>query len=716
MSSTTQLTKARSALKQYFGYDSFRPGQEQIIQAIFDKRDVLVLMPTGGGKSICFQIPALTMEGMTVVVSPLISLMKDQVEGLKANGITAAFLNSSQGSAEQREIEEEIFNGHIKLLYVSPEKMLSPNFLPILRQANVNLFAIDEAHCISSWGHDFRPEYTQMKFLKKTFPDISVVALTATADKITRRDITAQLGLENPFVHVASFDRTNLSLTVKPGQKRYEQIAKFIRERRNTSGIIYCLSRKGCESLARKLSGAGFRADYYHAGMTARERDSVQTDFINDKIPIVCATIAFGMGIDKSNVRWVIHYNMPKNLEGYYQEIGRAGRDGAKADTLLFYSYSDVITLRDILERNVSSQEDIQLAKLNRMQQYAEALICRRKILLNYFSENLEEDCGNCDICKNPPKLFDGTIIAQKALSAVARTQERVGINLLIDILRGSRRREVLERGYDKIKTYGLGADISSADWQYLIQQMINIGLLEIAYDQHHVLRLTPEANRVLFGKKKIQLARMAEVKERRELSKKEVHKDKKRLRAKNDLFGVLRQLRKDLARKKGIPPYIVFSDASLQEMAAELPVTEADFRAISGVGDVKLQQYGPIFMRAIARYVSEQKGQKKSATGIPDSEHPTFQLHKRGLPVIEIAMLQKITPEEVYTQLAQLYARGQKVDLKRFISKDELRQLLELMETLPDPIKKRDVIAALDNGMSEEKVDFAMAYVERNG
>lgn len=710
----SNLDNARTALKQYFGYDRFRPRQEEIIQAIFDKKDVLVLMPTGGGKSMCFQIPAITMPGMAVVVSPLISLMKDQVESLRANGVDAAFLNSSQVGSEQAVIEDDVVNGRIKLLYVSPEKMLSPNFLPLLRQANINLFAVDEAHCISAWGHDFRPEYTQMSFLKKTFPTIPMVALTATADKLTRKDIATQLGMVEPEVFIASFDRPNLSLTVKPGQKRYDQIFRFIRQRPKTSGIIYCLSRKGCETLARKLSEKGFKAEYYHAGMTDRERNKVQEDFINDKIPIVCATIAFGMGIDKSNVRWVIHYNLPKNLEGYYQEIGRAGRDGAKADTLLFYSYNDVTTLRDIIERNVSEQENIQLAKLERMKQYAEALICRRKILLNYFSETLEADCGNCDICNNPPQMFDGTVIAQKALSAVARTQERVGINMLIDILRGSKRKEIFQRGYDQIKTYGVGADISGGDWQYLIQQMINIGLLEVAYDYYNVLRLTPEAKKVLFGKKKIQLARMAEVKERREKSKKEVTKIQKRQRARNDLFGVLRQLRKDLARKAGIPPYIVFSDASLEEMAAEKPMTEIDFRAISGVGDVKMEKYGDIFMRAITKFVQQESGQSKP--DLAPEEESTIQLHKRGLPVIEIAMLKNITPEEVYLQLAKLYALGQAVDLKRYISKAELRTILEIMERLPEPIKKEAILRELNGKMSGEKVDFAMAYVERQG
>ena len=469
-----EVLSAKNALKKYFGYDTFRPMQEEIIQTIYEKKDALVLMPTGGGKSICYQIPAITQEGVCIVVSPLISLMKDQVESLKASGVKAAFLNSSLTTAEQKQVEDDVYYSAIKLLYVSPEKMLSQSFQPLIKQANINLFAIDEAHCISSWGHDFRPEYTKLNFIKSQFPNIPVVALTATADKITRRDIVKQLNLSDPKIFIASFDRPNISLSVRPGQKKIQQILDFVKARPNQSGIIYCLSRKNTEKVAEKLNAAGVKAGFYHAGLGAAERSKVQEDFINDNVPVVCATIAFGMGIDKSNVRWVIHHNLPKNIEGYYQEIGRSGRDGVKADTLLFYSFGDVMVLRDIIQNNDSENIEVQLSKLERMQQYAESLICRRKILLGYFSETLKEDCGNCDVCKNPPQHFDGTVVAQKALSAIARLKEKVGIRMLIDVLRGSRRQEIFQNEFDKIKTYGAGADISFSDWQHIISQLIS--------------------------------------------------------------------------------------------------------------------------------------------------------------------------------------------------------------------------------------------------
>ena len=444
------IEKAKIALKKYFGYDNFRPMQADIVQSVYDLNDTLVLMPTGGGKSICYQIPAVTMEGVAVVVSPLISLMKDQVEGLQATGIKASFLNSSLSSSEQRAVEDDIFNQNIDLIYVSPEKIVSPNFLSLLKRVKIALFAIDEAHCISSWGHDFRPEYTQLKFIKRHFPTTPIIALTATADKATRKDIAAQLDMYQPKIFVASFDRPNLSLEVKPGQKKFEQIMQFVKKRPNQPGIIYCLSRKNTENLADKLQMAGLDAKAYHAGLPPSQRSKVQEDFINDRTEIVCATVAFGMGIDKSNVRWVIHYNLPKNIESFYQEIGRAGRDGTNASTLLFYSFADIRTLREILTNSDSAQVDLKLAKLERMQQYAESLSCRRKILLNYFSEPFEKACGNCDVCKNPPQYFDGTVIAQKALSAVYRLKQRVGSSMLIDVLRGSNRREIFDRGYNQ--------------------------------------------------------------------------------------------------------------------------------------------------------------------------------------------------------------------------------------------------------------------------
>ncbi len=707
------LSVAREALKKFYGYDAFRPMQSEIIQNIYHKKDTVVLMPTGGGKSVCFQIPAITMEGTCVVVSPLISLMKDQVEALRSNGVKAAFLNSSLSSGEQRHIEEEAFHGRLQLLYVSPEKMLSQSFFPLLQKINVNLFAIDEAHCISSWGHDFRQEYTQLKFLKKQFPQIPVVALTATADKVTRRDIVTQLGLTEPEVFIASFDRPNISLSVKPGQKRIEQILAFIKERPGQSGIVYCLSRKNTESVAAKLLQKGIKADFYHAGLSARERSKVQEEFINDNVPVVCATVAFGMGIDKSNVRWVIHYNLPQNIEGYYQEIGRAGRDGSQSDALLFYSYQDVTVLREILNGEDSSISEIKLAKLDRMMNYADAMQCRRKILLSYFGEDLSEDCGNCDVCKNPPKSFDGTVIAQKALSAVARLKERVGLNMLIDVLRGSRRKEILHFGYDKIKTYGMGADINAYDWMGLLRQMIHLGLLEIAYDQNNTLKLTAASREVLFEQRKVQLVRMQEVKEKRAARKTKAKAPTQRQRVRDELFEALRQLRRAIAVKKGVPPYIVFSDATLEEMAAERPSNEIEMRNISGVGEQKLAQYGKAFLEAIRDFITDKTQDGVKISG--GTQLLTLQLHKRGFSAEQIALERDLTTVTVYSHLAELYKKGEDIRLNSFVNKQEIQQILSAAESLPEPIVLKSVFEKLEEEYPYYKIKFALAFQERN-
>lgn len=700
---------AKDALKKYFGYDNFRPMQSEIIEAIYAKTDTLVLMPTGGGKSVCYQIPAVTQEGVCLVVSPLISLMKDQVEGLRANGVPAAYLNSSLSSAEQNAVENDLFNGNIKLLYVSPEKLVSQSFLPLLKQAKINLFAIDEAHCISSWGHDFRPEYKKLRFLKEQFSDIPLVALTATADKVTRRDIIQQLGLQNPRVFIASFDRPNISLNVRPGQKRFEQILAFIQQHANQAGIIYCLSRKSTEDLASKLREKRLDAAAYHAGLDPATRSKVQEDFIKDDVQIVCATIAFGMGIDKSNVRWVVHYNLPKNMESYYQEIGRAGRDGARSDALLFYSFRDVMVMREIISNNQSENEAVQLSKLERIQQYADSLICRRKILLNYFGENLDSDCGNCDVCKNPPQHFDGTIIAQKALSAVARAKEKVGIRLLIDILRGSQRKEIIELGYDRIKTYGMGADISAYDWQHLMAQLINLGLLEIAYDQRNVLKLTSLSRAVLFESKKVQLVRMADIKQRQEAEKNKVKKKSVKERVRDELFEILRKLRRDIAQKSGIPPYLVFSDASLEQMAASRPVTEFDFSMISGVGEKKLKQYGEIFMAKIKEFIGDKASTGTTIQGATQLQ--TLQLYNRGFSPERIAMERGISEQTVYDHLVKMYAKDQKIDIKRFVSSSEIKRIMEVVASLEPPYKLRQIYEALNEEIPYYKIRFGLAY-----
>ena len=704
--------KATNALKKYFGYDSFRPMQLDIIQAIYQQKDVLVLMPTGGGKSICYQIPAVTMDGVGVVVSPLISLMKDQVEGLRTNGIKASYLNSSQSIGEQRQVEDDLYNGHLDLVYVSPEKLVSQNFTSLLQSIKVALFAVDEAHCISAWGHDFRPEYTQMRFLKQIFPNVPIVALTATADRATRKDICIQLQQQQPEVYTASFDRPNLSLTVRPGQKRFEQILDFIKERRDQSGIIYCLSRRSTEDLAGKLKQKGIKAAAYHAKLPSGERSKVQEDFINDRTPIVCATVAFGMGIDKSNVRWVIHYNLPKNIEGFYQEIGRAGRDGVKADTMLFYSYQDVMVLRDILTQNESAQQELKLAKLERMKQYAEAMTCRRKLLLTYFSEQSDVTCNNCDICKNPPEFFDGTVITQKALSAVVRLKQSVSSSMLIDVLRGSGRKEIMQRGFQHIKTYGAGRDLPIRDWQFYLMQIINRGLLEIAYDEHNALKLTTASKAVLFEGAKIQLVKMQVANARQAAAKAKAKPKSKRERVRDELFERLRVLRRDLAHQKGIPPYLIFSDKTLEEMAAKRPLLDSEMMDISGVGEQKLKRYGNLFMDAILGYI---KDQQQAGIKIQGTTHIlTYDLYKQGLSVQEIAEQRQLNPVTIYSHLAQLYAKGEAVDIFQFLSQEEYDRIAEAIKAMMPPFQNKDIFEYLHEEVPYYKIKFALVHYDK--
>lgn len=595
-------------LKTYFGYDTFRPLQQDIIQNILAKKDTVVLMPTGGGKSICYQLPALMMDGTTIVVSPLISLMKDQVESLQANGIAARAMNSTNDETENFNLRRECLQGKVKLLYISPERLLmEANFL--LKDIKIALFAIDEAHCISQWGHDFRPEYTQLKTIREQFPQIPIVALTATADKITRRDIVKQLAMREPKVYLSSFDRPNLSLEVKRGYQQKDKtrtILEFIARHKNECGIIYCMSRNKTESVAEMLKKNGIRTAIYHAGLSALVRDRAQNDFINDRVQVVCATIAFGMGIDKSNVRWVIHYNLPKSIESFYQEIGRAGRDGMNSDTLLFYSLGDLVMLTKFATD--SSQQEINLEKLNRMQQYAESDICRRRILLNYFSETMDHDCGNCDVCRNPPERFDGTIIVQKALSAIARTNQQIATRTLIDILKGAATQEITEKGYDKLKTYAAGRDVPGRDWHDYLLQMLNLGYFEIAYNENNHLKITESGQKVLFGKERAMLV----VIKREEFTPKSTRQKKLKTleplfpapvafgTENKDLFEELRLLRKRLADQQAIPAYIVLSDKTLHLIATHLPVTVEAFGEISGIGDYKKEKYGKEFVELI--------------------------------------------------------------------------------------------------------------------
>lgn len=598
-------------LKTYFGYDSFRPLQEEIIRHILDGNDALVLMPTGGGKSICYQLPALLREGTAVVVSPLISLMKDQVEALCANGISAGALNSSNDETENAALRRACTEGKLKLLYISPEKLLAEaNYL--LRDMHISLFAIDEAHCISQWGHDFRPEYTQMGILHRQFPQVPIIALTATADKITREDIIRQLHLNHPRIFISSFDRPNLSLTVKRGYRQKEKsktILDFIARHPGESGIIYCMSRSKTESVAQMLQKQGIRTAVYHAGLSPARRDEAQDDFINDRVQVVCATIAFGMGIDKSNVRWVIHYNLPKSIESFYQEIGRAGRDGMPSDTLLFYSLADLILLTKFATD--SGQEGINLEKLQRMQQYAESDICRRRILLSYFGETADHDCGNCDVCKNPPERFDGTIIVQKALSAIARTEQQISTGVLVDILRGTMSPEVVSKGYQQLKTFAAGREVPARDWHDYLLQMLQLGYFEIAYNENNHLKITSTGSDVLFGRATARLVviRREETNETKQGRKRKVPLPGKELPlglpdTENEaLFETLRKLRKRLADEEALPAYIVLSDKVLHLLSTSRPATIEEFGNISGIGEYKKKKYGKEFVALIRKF-----------------------------------------------------------------------------------------------------------------
>lgn len=598
-------------LKTYFGYDSFRPLQEEIIRHILDGNDALVLMPTGGGKSICYQLPALLREGTAVVVSPLISLMKDQVEALCANGISAGALNSSNDETENAALRRACTEGRLKLLYISPEKLLAEaNYL--LRDMHISLFAIDEAHCISQWGHDFRPEYAQMGILHQQFPHVPIIALTATADKITREDIIGQLHLNHPRTFISSFDRPNLSLTVKRGYQQKEKsktILDFIARHPGESGIIYCMSRSKTESVAQMLQKQGIRTSVYHAGLSPSLRDKAQDDFINDRVQVVCATIAFGMGIDKSNVRWVIHYNLPKSIESFYQEIGRAGRDGLPSDTLLFYSLADLILLTKFATE--SGQQNINLEKLQRMQQYAESDICRRRILLSYFGEIADHDCGNCDVCKNPPERFDGTVIVQKALSAIVRTDQQIGTGVLVDILRGNMSPEVVGKGYQQLKTFAAGRDVPARDWHDYLLQMLQLGYFEIAYNENNHLKITSAGSDVLFGRA---TARLVVIRREEANETKRGRKRKETVPAQElplglpnteneALFEALRKLRKRLADEEALPAYIVLSDKVLHLLSTSRPTNLEEFDNISGIGEYKKKKYGKEFINLIRKY-----------------------------------------------------------------------------------------------------------------
>ena len=618
------MNTALETLKSYYGYDSFRPLQEEIINHVLQHKDALVLMPTGGGKSICFQIPALMMEGTAIVVSPLISLMKDQVETLVANGIAAEALNSANDEIANRQITERCLRGEIKLLYISPERLIT-ELGWMKTMLKVSLFAIDEAHCISQWGHDFRPEYSQLGNLHELFPDVPIMALTATADKITRSDIIEQLRLQNAETFISSFDRPNLSLDVRRGYSAKEKlrtITNLIQRHQGDSGIIYCLAKKTTETVAEKLRKEGFSVGVYHAGLPTDERNRIQEDFINDRIQVVCATVAFGMGINKSNVRFIVHYNLPKTIENYYQEIGRGGRDGLPCETILFYNLQDIITLRHFAEE--SGQREINTEKLQRMQEYAEAQICRRRILLNYFGETSDMNCCNCDVCQTPPTTFDGTELVQKALSAIIRTDEQIGFTLAIDILHGNFSPELVSRGYNQIKTFAAGRDVPVRDWRDYLLQMLQMGYIEIAYNEDNHLHVTPLGQDVLHGKAKVQLvvvSREARTRGRQKQTAEEATTTASATTEHMELFEQLKTLRKEIANENNYPAYVVMSDKSLHALATDMPTTLSAFGNTYGIGEHKCNTYGERFIGLIQQYVSaHQKPQTPDVSVTPET------------------------------------------------------------------------------------------------
>jgi len=586
-------------LNQVFGYEQFRDGQEQVIDACLSGRDVMVLLPTGGGKSLCYQIPALLLPRVTVVVTPLLSLMKDQVDQLLELGIPAAFINSQQDRQQQTQVLNKLQHGEIRILYVSPERLLQLHFMEHLKHCGVGLFAVDEAHCLSHWGHDFRQDYLRLNCLKPNFPHVPVMALTATADRATRYDIAHQLQLVEPHIHVGSFDRPNLRYTIEEKFKPLSQLLNFLDSQSDNSGIVYCSSRARVDDITSKLQAKGYKAEAYHAGYETDHRIIVQEKFQRDQVQIVVATVAFGMGINKPNIRYVVHYDLPKTIESYYQETGRAGRDGLPAECLMFFDTGDIPRVKRLISDNPNEERaKVELQRFNAMVALADAQICRRQVLLHYFNEPSAKSCGNCDICLDPPKSFDGSLLAQQAMSCIYRSGQKFGIGHIIDILRGSQNLRVKDHGHDKLSTYGMGKDHSHEYWMSILRQLVHLGLVEQDISRGSSLLLTEKARPVLKGDEDLSLAVPR-------LGSKHIYEQTIKVNYDKRLFARLKGLRKALAEEHDVPPFVVFSDATLADMAHKQPTSQRELLAVSGVGQTKLQRYGSAFLSVIERHLA---------------------------------------------------------------------------------------------------------------